>query len=307
MRFPSTEAGDYTQQVGMTLAEIAYAIPDNISRQLAYPYYAGKGVYRLQWLGVTAGNQMYVCRAPSTDQWIIVIRGSTTDPWQEAFWIDWFEQDLTTLHQEPLPFVSAYNGGSMISWGTLQGFEDLIGMTDVHTGLTLVEYLQKNATFGPGSIAVIGHSLGGALASVLTPYLYETLGRPKNISPIASCRSPLRRPPPAMSTSPATSRICSAAIRSVSRTVRTSFPMRGTWRGWTGFWQVSTLRQSSTTSFMDWSIRPGGCSTKATISTSSREAPSSIRGVFRDTIGGSKRQATNTPARPTSACTGHRA
>jgi hypothetical protein len=183
MRFPSTEVGDYTQQAGMTLAEIAYASPDNISKQLAYPHYAGKGVYRLQWLGVTAGNQMYVCRAPLTDQWIVVIRGSTTDPWQEAFWIDWFEQDLTTLHQEPLPFASPYNGGSMISWGTLQGFEDLIGMRDARTGLTLVEYLQNNATFEPGSIAVIGHSLGGALASVLTPYLYETLGRPNNISP----------------------------------------------------------------------------------------------------------------------------
>jgi hypothetical protein len=183
MKFHSSQAGDYTQQVGMTLAEIAYSDPENIATQLAFPYYAGGGLFRLEWLGVTAGNQMYVCRIPSIDQWVVVIRGSATDPFTEAFWIDWFEQDLTSLHQVPLPFGGAYNGGAMIGWGTEQGFEDLIGMTDVTTGLTLVEYLKANASFEFASIVVIGHSLGGCLASVLTPYLYETLGRPNTVAP----------------------------------------------------------------------------------------------------------------------------
>jgi protocatechuate 3,4-dioxygenase alpha subunit len=80
----------------------------------------------------------------------------------------------------PLPFGAKYNQGAKISWGACNGLEDLIGMTDVRTGRTLVEYLQASVTFTPGSVVVAGHSLGGALASVLTPYLYETLGRPNN-------------------------------------------------------------------------------------------------------------------------------
>ncbi len=181
MKFKSSgPADDYTKQVGMTLAEIAYAAPGNIPRQLAYKHYAGGGVYRMEWLGVTAGNLMYVCRQPGVDQWIVVIRGSASDPLTEAFWIDWFRQDLTIFEMVPLPFGAKYNQGAKISWGARNGLEDLIGMTDVRTGRTLVEYLQASVTFTPGSVVVAGHSLGGALASVLTPYLYETLGRPNN-------------------------------------------------------------------------------------------------------------------------------
>jgi triacylglycerol lipase len=186
MRFkPNQPSDEYTKQVGMTLAEIAYAEPQYLPAQLAYRDYAGGGAYRLQWLGVTPGNQMYVCQIPGLDQWIVSIRGSQSDPLTEAFWINWFEQDLTVMFQVPLPFGQKYNGGAQISWGTEQGFDDLISMTDVRTGQTLVQYLKANATFTPGSIVVVGHSLGGCLASVLAPYLYETLGRPNGHSPEA--------------------------------------------------------------------------------------------------------------------------
>jgi len=191
MRFGLLTPGDYNQQVGMTLAEIAYADPTCIKAQLAYPHYAGKGVYKLRWLGVTEGNLMYVCKAVNIDQWVVVVRGSETDPLTEAFWIDWFEQDLTALIQVPLPFGQDYNGGAAIAWGTEQGLGDLIGMQDVlsPSQLTLVQFLEQNASFETGNIVVIGHSLGGCLASVLAPYLYETLGRPRGVS--SDCLLPI--------------------------------------------------------------------------------------------------------------------
>lgn len=170
---------DYTKQVGMTLAEIAYSEPQNIQAQLSYPGYATGGNWSLEWLGVSPGNQMYVCKVPNLDQWCIVIRGSDTDPYSEAFWIDWFMEDPDVLFQYPLPFN---NGGNnpLISGGALQGFNDLLGMTDVRSGQTLVQYLQDHAIIDMDSIVVIGHSLGGCLASVLAPYLYEILAAPAN-------------------------------------------------------------------------------------------------------------------------------
>src|ERR1044071_8030283 len=180
MKFQAGQADDYTKQVGMTLSEIAYADPANIPRQLAEKYSARGGVYQLQWLGVTAGNLMYVCRQPGVDQWIVVIRGSASDPLTEAFWVNWFLQDLTVFDQVPLPFGQRHNGGARISWGAREGLEDLISMRDRTTGLSLVEFLQAAVKFTPGSVVVAGHSLGGALASVLAPSLSETLGRPNN-------------------------------------------------------------------------------------------------------------------------------
>ncbi len=175
---------DPTDQIAMTLSEIAYSDPKYITRQLAYPKYATHGGWQLAWLGLTAGNLMYV--AFNGKIWAVVIRGSETDPLTRAFWIDWFEQDLTALHQVPLPFGD--QAGAMISWGTKQGFDDLLSMRDAFTGKSLVEFL-RDVQLVETNLWVTGHSLGGCLASVMAPYLYETLCKPKKRPP--SCILPV--------------------------------------------------------------------------------------------------------------------
>ncbi len=169
-------AGDYNQQVGMTLAEIAYAEPQYLQKQLSYKSYATEGRWELRWVGISPGNQMYVAKDLDTHQWVVSVRGSMTDPFSEAFWVDWFEQDADIIFTRPLPFGDA--PGAIISYGAYDGFIDLISMRDSTSGQTLVEFLKANVELELLSIVVVGHSLGGCLASVLAPYLYETLCKP---------------------------------------------------------------------------------------------------------------------------------
>lgn len=181
------EADDYNAQVGMTLADIAYAEPGNLVCQLAYPHYATKGQWRLRWLGVSAGNQMYVAQNAFSRQFAVAIRGSTTDPWSESFWIDWFDQDLCVVEMAPPPFPAG--PGALIAQGALDGLDDLLAMRDGPSGQTLVQFIQANVTLGHQSLVVLGHSLGGNLASVLAPYLYEAVCKPQQKPP--SCIVPL--------------------------------------------------------------------------------------------------------------------
>lgn len=184
----STEVPETTatlQQVAMTLASIAYSDRLYLQRQLAYRSYATAGQWALRWLGVSAGNQMYVAQNTMTAQWVVAIRGSVTDPLTEAFWIDWFRQDLGVFLMEPPP-VSAPSSARIAS-GTSEGFRELVAMRD--GGQNLVDFLRSRVQLAPQSILVVGHSLGGTLASVLAPYLYETLCRPQNKP--ASCILPV--------------------------------------------------------------------------------------------------------------------
>ena len=163
-------SNDTVAQVSMTLAAIAYGSgPAEIDCQLAEPKLATAGRFRLVWYGTDDANQMFVVRDVITGQQAVVIRGSTTDPHQLSFWLDWFGQDFSVFRMADWPYQGA-PAGARVSHGSLIGLNSLLNRKD--NGQTLVAFLRANRT--PNVLTgVIGHSLGGTLSYLLAPYLHQ--------------------------------------------------------------------------------------------------------------------------------------
>lgn len=161
-----------TAQVAMTLAAIAYANHKEIPNLLANQQLATQGRWQLQWLGTDDANQAYIAQDQQTGQFSVNIRGSVTDPLSEAFWLDWFKQDLEVLDMGHWPHGGAPTG-TKVSYGTLAGLRSLLNLKN-HSGQTLIDFLSTNLKPGVSPLTgITGHSLGGALASVLAPYLHQ--------------------------------------------------------------------------------------------------------------------------------------
>ena len=162
---------DTTGQVGMTLAAIAYAAnAAAIVALLANTTLATQGRWEMAWYGTDTGNQVFVARDTQSGQYAICIRGSVSDPHTKAFWIDWFGQDFSVFRQVTWPYGGA-PADAKISQGSLLGLNSLLSLKD-GSGQSLMAFLRAD-TQRVGSTAVIGHSLGGDLASVLAAYLHQ--------------------------------------------------------------------------------------------------------------------------------------
>jgi hypothetical protein len=77
-----------------------------------------------------------------TGQFAVSIRGSVTDPFSEAFWIDWFKQDLGVLDMGHWPHGGAPTG-TKVAEGTLAGLRSLIRLKN-HADQTMVDFLRAN-------------------------------------------------------------------------------------------------------------------------------------------------------------------
>ena len=167
----STTAGESVGQLGMTLSSIAYA-PDQATIQslLADTSLATRGNWALVWYASDAGNQAFVAQDKVSGQYAIAIRGSVTNPESEAFWIDWLCQDLSVFRMANWPYDGA-PAGARVAQGSLHGLGSLLSLKDATQG-DLVSFLRKNAA-RPYLTAVVGHSLGGALATMLAAYLHQ--------------------------------------------------------------------------------------------------------------------------------------
>ncbi|MDC8011833.1 lipase family protein [Tahibacter soli] len=166
-----TPGGDAVAAVGVTLASMAYAADrETIANLLADASLSTGGAWSLAWYAADSANQVYVAQDASTGQYAIAIRGSITDPHSEAFWDDWFKQDLRVFKMTDWTYGGAPDGAK-ISNGSNDGLASLIGLVDTSLNQTLQQFFAANA---PTQItAVVGHSLGGALATVLAPWLQQ--------------------------------------------------------------------------------------------------------------------------------------
>lgn len=175
----STTGGTGVGQIGMTLASIAYA-PDQATIQslLADTSIATQGNWSLVWYAADAGNQVFVAQDKASGQYAIAIRGSVIDPATRAFWIDWFGQDLSVFHTAAWPYPDAPDG-ARVSYGSLHGLGSLLSLKDATQG-DLVSFFRGQAD-RPYLTAVVGHSLGGALATMLAPYLHQVFSQGQNV------------------------------------------------------------------------------------------------------------------------------
>ena len=140
---------------------------DSLIIQLANTTYATAGKWSLVWgpsLNSDQSNMMYVVKDASTNpvSYAIGIRG--TD-W--CFPTNW-EEDILVYDLEHYPYGSQEDS---IADGTLIGMNQLLGMHDPATGQTLVSFL--NSVSGNNHMFITGHSLGGALATVMTSWFLD--------------------------------------------------------------------------------------------------------------------------------------
>jgi hypothetical protein len=176
-------------QEAITLSAIAYqgesgdydAIQAAITSALALSTVLD-GHFTLVWLGIgpDLANLLYVAQDDrEASRYVLVSRG--TD-WN--FLLDWVD-DFDVLHTHDWPTASPPDPSILVAQGSWDGLQALLTATSQFfsapsqtNGITLAGLLgqiSSGATAGL-DILITGHSLGGALSTVLGLYLADTVG-----------------------------------------------------------------------------------------------------------------------------------
>ena len=192
MAFPTGYVLEEAQEA-ITLSAIAYqgeggdydTIKAAIISKLGTPIGQG-GYVTLVWLGISPdfANLLYVVQDTSmSGRYALVARG--TD-WN--FLTDWID-DFDVLHTHDWPSASPPDPSILVAQGSWDGLQALLTMTSQPEGVTLVAVLQQLSTTAGTSgfdLFITGHSLGGALATILGLYLADTVSQwAGNASPIS--------------------------------------------------------------------------------------------------------------------------
>lgn len=115
-------------------------------------------------LGDGRANMMFVAANASAGQYAVVIRGTDVRQFMDIF------EDLKTREQVSYPYLSGANiaNGTNDALGVLQGMQGVTG-GDFTSGKTssLEDYLGTIPS--TATVFVTGHSLGGALSTVVAP------------------------------------------------------------------------------------------------------------------------------------------
>ncbi|MFD0345104.1 lipase family protein [Kitasatospora aburaviensis] len=153
---------------GETLAVQKKRIFDGIVQQLSDRSLATQGNWQLAWLGLSPdnANMAYIAKAISgPNQFAVVVRGTVGNE------IDTLEDlDVGTV----VPFTVGGAPPVSVSKGAMTAFTQVVAMTDESSaaGAGLVQALTSLLKPAPGAtVYVVGHSLGGCIATMLALYL----------------------------------------------------------------------------------------------------------------------------------------
>jgi hypothetical protein len=175
---PPVLGGYQTDEAGvvMTLAALSYTaennpnhtvIKDSLILQLSDTNYATGGNWKLVWgpgISPDGGNMLYVAADSTGDTtyYTIAIRGT-----------DWIfpkniKEDMEVWKLDRYPYSG--NANDSVAAGSLNGLNTLLAITD--NGISLAAFL-NNVTGSRLKMFITGHSLGGALATMVSAWFID--------------------------------------------------------------------------------------------------------------------------------------
>ena len=165
---------------GGTLAQQKLAMSADLSNVPS----AAEGPWSLVW-GPAANDGIlaFVALNAARTQYAVAIRGSLSDEDAPGFIANWFD-DFDAMAQVPWLYPQTVEG-AVISSGMNSALCLLMGATDPATDTTLIDYLRAVLAGGHAGVMVTGHSLGGALTSLVAPWLYDQLPKTGTVSGVA--------------------------------------------------------------------------------------------------------------------------
>lgn len=118
------------------------------------------------------GNYAIIAKRKEAEQYALIIRGSVMEFSNEGFQ-NFILQDFNIFKIKAWPYTDTVKE-AYVSLGAYSGFQNLLQLKDIATGLTIREFIGQKIPAG-ASIVVTGHSLGGNLAYPFAGYLKKEL------------------------------------------------------------------------------------------------------------------------------------
>ena len=153
----------YGEKTACLLSQIAYSktVAEDLDQHLPG--------WKVVWDGQPRGGN-YTFIATNGTGYAISIRGSLLEFSWDAFQ-NWVYQDLNVTSLRDWPHTND-SSKARIAQGAWDGWQNLCNMTDKNTGISMLAFLESN-TIIETPILVVGHSLGGNLATVYASYLWQ--------------------------------------------------------------------------------------------------------------------------------------